>query len=76
MQPDRSQVFWMVCRMPTHPRSQTQPKVRYAHRDAAWDDAARLARETGSDYGILRLDEVVTPRARLTENRLPLGDMP
>lgn len=68
MKPDRSQIFWMICRMPAHERSRTEPKVRYAHRDAAWDDAARLARETGESYALLTVEEVVTPQARLNQS--------
>ncbi|WP_375175528.1 hypothetical protein [Pseudooceanicola sp.] len=70
MKPDRNQIFWMICRMPSGRHSKTQPKVRYEHRDAAWDDAARLARETGETYALLTVDEVVTPSARLTQGRL------
>lgn len=62
--------FWMICREPTGRSSKTQPTARYGHRDAAFDDAARLARDTGANYLILETVEVVTPAARLTQGRL------
>jgi hypothetical protein len=70
MTPERKDQFWMICRQPAHDRARTEPKVRYAHRDTAWDDAARLARETGENFVILAVEEVVTPAARLTQGRL------
>lgn len=68
--PKPEEVFWMVCRKPGSPNSVTQPKVRYSHHDTAWDAAAKLARETGHDFALLQVVEIVTPAARLTQGRL------
>lgn len=59
--------FWMVCRKPTHRNAQTNPRVRYAHIDAARDAARKLARENDADFVILECVETIRPTDRLTK---------
>lgn len=66
--------FWMVCRMPSHRNSKTEPKQRYVTRLAA-DQAARdLAAQSGANFAVLEVVNVVGPRDRLTDHGLfPMG---
>lgn len=60
--------FWMICRKPEHKGSRTEPKARYAHRDAALTDARRMAAETGHDFVLLEAVEVIRPRDSRTKS--------
>lgn len=57
----REEKFWMICRKPTHRNSKTEPKARFLHRDAAIDEARRLARQTGSHFTLLESVDEISP---------------
>ncbi|MFX4298539.1 hypothetical protein [Pseudosulfitobacter pseudonitzschiae] len=52
--------FWMVCRKPTGPRSNSEPRVRYATFEDAMAAPRKLAKETGHQFHIL--ETVATAR--------------
>lgn len=57
--------FWMICRKPTHPHAKTEPRARYSTREAARDEAAKLARHTAHPFLVLEVvDEVGASDAR------------
>jgi hypothetical protein len=62
----RGQPFWMVCRMPAHPGSVTEPRTRYPHADAARQAARDLADRNGHPFVILETVEIVHPRDQRT----------
>jgi hypothetical protein len=51
--------FWMVCRAPTHPGSQTRPVERYPSLADARAAARRLALTGGAAFVILETVEIV-----------------
>lgn len=56
--------FWMICRKPTGPHSQTRPVQRYSHLADAETDARRLAADTGAQFLILETVGVIDPADR------------
>ncbi|MGI3170012.1 hypothetical protein ACRARG_12705 [Pseudooceanicola sp. C21-150M6] len=75
MKPDTRDLFWMICRTPTGRHSKTEPRARYSTFEAAWDDAAKLARETGMNFSVLAHVDIVTPGDRLTQSSLFKGGL-
>lgn len=59
--------FWMVCQMPAHPGSKTEPRLRYPHIDEARRAARDLADQNDRPFVILEMVEVVHPKDRLTK---------
>tara|TARA_Y100000815_G_scaffold229352_1_gene218695 strand:+ start:127 stop:342 length:216 start_codon:yes stop_codon:yes gene_type:complete len=70
MQPQPEQTFWMICRMPAHPRSETKPQQRYPSYLAACQAARQMSGKTGHHYGVLTLTDVFAPTSRLTDHGL------
>lgn len=60
---------WLVVRADTAPGSKST-SVRYRHRDAAFDAARKLAKQTGHDFLVMGPDTVVTPRTANTQSDL------
>lgn len=46
-------VFWMICRRPTHARSETRPSTRYPTRAKAIAAAQAMADKTGHEFQVL-----------------------
>lgn len=59
--------FWMVCAMPTHLGSKTEPRIRYAHVSEARRAAQDLAYQNDRPFVILEAVEVVNPKDQLTK---------
>lgn len=59
--------FWMVCGLPTHPGSKTEPRTRYPHIDEARRHARDLAYQNDRPFVILEAVEVVNPKDQLTK---------
>lgn len=60
--------FWMICRKPTHPNSETKPQKRYPSLDVARDKARELARADGHPFLVLEVVEEVRPTDALTQS--------
>lgn len=53
--------FWMVCRKPTGPGSQTAPRQRYSTIEDARAAARKLARENDAPFLVLETVEIARP---------------
>jgi hypothetical protein len=62
--------FFMVCRTPRHPASQTKPEKRYATLAEAVTAAQALADQEGVPFTILQAVRCVQPRDTATPSLL------
>ena len=63
-------MFWMICRTPTHPNAQPEPKKRYVSYLAAKRAAIEMADKTGHHFTVLTSTDTFGPNSRLLDHGL------
>ena len=66
----QSDRFWMVCRKPTGPKSNTNPRTRYSSLDEAMASAQKLAKENGAEFHVLETVATARPGGAMQESLL------
>lgn len=59
-----SSEFWMICRLPHHEHSKTEPRQRYATEAEARERAQAMADEHGWPFVVLTATIVMLPRGQ------------
>lgn len=59
--------FWMICALPVHPGSKTEPRLRYPSREVALAAAQDLACQNDRPFVILEAVGVVHPKNTFTK---------
>lgn len=64
------EVFWMICRKPTHPNATPRPTQVFRTYLAAQHAAIEMTAKTGAEFGILTFTDVFRPTDRPPDDRL------